>query len=105
MPEDLAKKVLYEDAEQPRVDEALRLLVWQSKATYAPDGTHEASEVQADKTYVVCRKDKIILPENQYKWAAAAAAKIVELECGHSPFILEKETATLVEIISKAAGA
>ncbi|XXG94905.1 hypothetical protein Hte_001164 [Hypoxylon texense] len=103
--QDFARAHLYQDVEQQRADEALRLLVFQSAITYEPDALNEASEVRAAKTYVVCKKDKIVLPENQYKRAKAAGAQVVELDCGHSPFLLEKETASLVDIVMKAAGA
>ncbi|KAI1372670.1 alpha/beta-hydrolase [Hypoxylon crocopeplum] len=103
MPADLARAILYEDAEPQRQDEALRLLVWQSEATCDLDGIYAASEVRAAKTYVVCKNDKIVKPENQYQRAKAAGATIVELECGHSPFLLEEETKVLIDVITKAA--
>lgn len=61
------------------------------------------SEVQAVKKYVVCTKDKIVAPEKQYQRAAAAGAEVAELDCGHSPFLLEKETGMLMDIIEGVA--
>ncbi|KAI1408734.1 Alpha/beta hydrolase fold-1 [Hypoxylon sp. FL1857] len=98
-----ARTLLYNDVEESRVKEALQLLVWQSETTYAPERLHVASEVRAKKTYVVCKNDKMVPPEKQYQRAAEAGATVVELDCGHSPFLLEKETALLVDIITKAA--
>lgn len=103
MSHEIAKAHLYQDVEQQRVEEALCKLVFQSAITYIPDALNEAAEVQVAKTYVVCKKDKIVLPENQYQRAKEAGARVVELECGHSPFLLEKETAALVDIVIQAA--
>ncbi|KAI1134978.1 Alpha/beta hydrolase fold-1 [Hypoxylon sp. FL0543] len=103
MPEPLAGALLYNDVEESRVQEALRLLVWQSETTFAPDRLHAQSEVRAAKIFVVCTRDKIVPPEKQYQRAADAGATVAELECGHSPFLRDRETAQLVDIILKAA--
>ncbi|KAI2619292.1 Alpha/Beta hydrolase protein [Hypoxylon sp. NC1633] len=101
--EDVARVVLYNDIEKSRQDEALRMLVWQSELCYVPAATYKASDIQATKTYVACKKDMIIPLERQYQRAKIAGATIQELDCGHSPFLLEKKTASLVEIIINTA--
>ncbi|KAI8959596.1 Alpha/beta hydrolase fold-1 [Daldinia sp. FL1419] len=105
LPHDLARALLYHDVEEPRVNEALRLLVWQSESASTPDGLCVVSDIPVPKTYVVCKNDKIVMPKDQYRFAEAAGATVVELECGHSPFLIEKETAALVDIITKTATA
>ncbi|KAI0141161.1 alpha/beta-hydrolase [Hypoxylon sp. NC0597] len=104
IPEGPARELLYNGIEEPRLREALQMLVWESESAYAPERLHAASDVRALKIYVVCTRDRIVPPEQQYQWAALAGATVVEFECGHSPFLLEKETALLVDIITKAAG-
>ncbi|KAI1780238.1 Alpha/beta hydrolase fold-1 [Hypoxylon cercidicola] len=101
---EFAKVHLFQDVEQQRAEEAIRQLVFQSAVACDPEALNSASEVRAAKTYVVCKKDQIVSPEDQYKRAKAAGAQVIELECGHSPFLLEKETAVLVDIVIKAAG-
>ncbi|KAI1088812.1 alpha/beta-hydrolase [Rostrohypoxylon terebratum] len=102
-PEDLALMLLYDDIEESRQKGALQMLHLQSEATCDPDRPQTASDVRAPKTYVVCTKDKIVPPEKQYQRAAAAGATIVELDCGHSPFLLDKETEVLLDVITKVA--
>ena len=41
---------------------------------------------EKDSTYIVCREDEAIPPELQYAMAKKAD-KIIEWECGHSPFL------------------
>ena len=89
--------------DQARLDEALQMLVYQSEASMDPEPTNTATDIQALKKYVVCTKDKIAPPKKQYEWAAAADAEVAELDCGHSPFLLEKETGMLVDIIEGVA--
>ncbi|KAI1445342.1 alpha/beta-hydrolase [Annulohypoxylon stygium] len=103
IPEDLALMLLYDDVEESRQKSALQMLHLQSEATYDPDRSQTASDVRALKIYVVCTKDKIVPPEKQYQRVAAAGATAVELDCGHSPFLLDKETEVLVDVITKAA--
>ncbi|KAI0385983.1 alpha/beta-hydrolase [Hypomontagnella monticulosa] len=103
MPEGLARELLYDDVDQARLDEALQMLVYQSEASMDPEPTNTATDIQAVKKYVVCTKDKIAPPKKQYEWAAAADAEVAELDCGHSPFLLEKETGMLVDIIEGVA--
>lgn len=95
--------LLYDDVEESRQKSALQMLHLQSEATYDPDRSQTASDVRALKIYVVCTKDKIVPPEKQYQRVAAAGATAVELDCGHSPFLLDKETEVLVDVITKAA--
>ncbi|KAI1099153.1 alpha/beta-hydrolase [Jackrogersella minutella] len=103
MPDDLARMLMYHDVEDSRLNRALQMLVWQSETTYDTDKLHTAAEIRAPKTYVVCKQDQIVPPENQYKRAAAAGATLVEFDCAHSPFLLDKETGLLIDIITKAA--
>ncbi|KAI1760700.1 hypothetical protein GGR53DRAFT_65809 [Hypoxylon sp. FL1150] len=103
MSHDIARAHLYQDVEPKRAEEALYLFVFQSAITYIPEALIEASEVRAAKTYVVGKNDKIVLPEKQNRRAKEAGARIVELGCSHSPFLLEKETAALMNIVIHAA--
>ncbi|KAI0889654.1 alpha/beta-hydrolase [Annulohypoxylon maeteangense] len=102
VPEDLARMLFYDDIEESRQKQALQMVVWQSEKSSDTDRLTTASDVRAHKTYVVCKKDKIVPPEKQYQRAAAAGATIVELNCAHSPFLLDKETEVLLDVITKA---
>ncbi|KAI1456549.1 alpha/beta-hydrolase [Annulohypoxylon moriforme] len=102
VPEDLARMLFFDDVEESRQKKALQMIVWQSEKMYDNDQLHAASDVRAPKTYVVCKTDKIVPPEGQYQRAAAAGATLVELDCAHSPFLLDKETEILVDVIIKA---
>ncbi|OTB14253.1 hypothetical protein K445DRAFT_24033 [Daldinia sp. EC12] len=88
LPDDVAQALLYYDVAKSRVDEALRLVVWHSEAASTPNGLYAASQ-----------------PEEQYKRAEVAGATAVELECGHSPFLIDSEIAALVDIITKVVTA
>ncbi|KAI2614732.1 Alpha/beta hydrolase fold-1 [Hypoxylon fragiforme] len=103
LPADFARSILYNDVEEPWLDEALRLLVWQSLASCDPDNTYSASEIRVPKTYIVCTNDKIVELESQHKLAEIAGATVVELESGHSPFLVKKAIEPLVDIITKGS--
>ncbi|KAI1208931.1 Alpha/beta hydrolase fold-1 [Annulohypoxylon truncatum] len=103
VPEDLARMLFYDDVEESRQNKALQMLHWQSEMTYDPEESETVVEVRTPKTFVVCKKDKIVPPDKQYQRAAEIGATLVELDCAHSPFLLDKETEVLLDVITKAA--
>ncbi|KAI1383533.1 Alpha/Beta hydrolase protein [Hypoxylon trugodes] len=103
VPDELARVLFYGGIDEQRIQDALKALVWQSENTYGPAGLNTPAEVKAPKTYVVCKKDGIVKPESQYERAKAAGAEVVELDCCHSPFLLDQERSVLVDVINKAA--
>ncbi|KAI2472426.1 alpha/beta-hydrolase [Annulohypoxylon bovei var. microspora] len=103
VPEEMARMFFYDDVEESRQKHALQMIVWQSESSYdTTERSIAASDIRAPKTYVVCKKDKIVPPEKQYERAAAAGATVVELDCAHSPFLHDKETEVLLDVITKA---
>lgn len=51
----------------------------------------------------MCTNDKIVELESQHKLAEIAGATVVELESGHSPFLVKKAIEPLVDIITKGS--
>lgn len=64
---------------------------------------HGTSEIAVPKIYFAAKNDLVVPYEGQKAMAQAASAQIIELECGHSPFLKETETALIVDVIEKAA--
>ncbi|KAI1847713.1 hypothetical protein JX266_006208 [Neoarthrinium moseri] len=62
-----------------------------------------ATEVKAPKIYVVCTNDKCIPALGQQAMANAMGARVIELTCGHSPFLKEAESKELVRLIMDLA--
>jgi len=102
---DKAQGIFYHDANPHDAEMAMASTVKQSAASFETKCTHSAAEVKASKTYIACRQDEALPIQGQIQLARAAYAKVVELECGHSPFLKTEESARVIDIIIDAATA
>jgi pimeloyl-ACP methyl ester carboxylesterase len=75
----------------------------QSLRSFGDVCKHSAADIAVPKTYVATTQDLIVPYAGQLQLAQAAGAKVVELDCGHSPFLTAHGTAVLVEAIQSAA--
>ncbi|KJR86843.1 uncharacterized protein SPSK_02707 [Sporothrix schenckii 1099-18] len=95
-----ARHALYQDIDIEVADEALASTVKQSTASFKQKCSHAAGTIMAHKTYVACQQDAAVPYEGQVFMAEAAGANVVALDCGHSPFLKDEESAKLVAIIA-----
>ncbi|KAK2606221.1 hypothetical protein QQS21_003392 [Conoideocrella luteorostrata] len=98
-----AKDLLYNDIDKAVAQMAMDIMVPQSLVSNISVCAHGTSEIVVPKTYVAARNDLVLPYEGQRAMAQAAGAKMVELECGHSPFLKDKETLLLLDVIEKSA--
>ncbi|KAJ1330814.1 alpha/beta fold hydrolase [Microdochium nivale] len=61
-----------------------------------------AADIAVPKTYIVCTLDEAINPELQRGMARSCGASIVEIDAGHSPFIVPRHVEKIVEVITAA---
>lgn len=68
--------------------------------------THGAAQLPSPgKTYIVCSRDECIFPEMQREMAAAIDAdKVVEIDAGHSAFLVDAHVERIVREIESVAG-
>ena len=71
----------------------------QSTVTFGGLNEYSYADAKVLKTYVICEEDKAVHPEIQEGMARMSGSEVVRLQCGHSPFLKEKETEVLVDII------
>lgn len=68
--------------------------------------THGAAQLPASgKTYIVCSRDECIAPKMQREMAAAIDAdKVVEIDAGHSAFLVDAHVERIVREVENVAG-
>ncbi|KAH7024441.1 Alpha/beta hydrolase fold-1 [Microdochium trichocladiopsis] len=76
----------------------------QSTPSFSTGITFGAADIAVPKTYVLCTRDSAILAKWQRVMAEGASARILEIDAGHSPFLVENHVKKLVEVIGVAAG-
>jgi hypothetical protein len=81
----------------------MQALVVQSRLSLDLSAQLTGPVLEIPKQYIVCTDDRAISVEGQRLFASAVGAKSIELPCGHSPFLKEKETNQIVGIIAAAA--
>tara|TARA_B100000965_G_scaffold26107_1_gene19531 strand:+ start:3177 stop:3836 length:660 start_codon:yes stop_codon:yes gene_type:complete len=93
----------YADVE-PNLAEASKELLRPFPIAAGSKGIGEAWR-EKHSTYIVCREDEAIPPDLQYAMAKKAD-KVVEWECGHSPFLSKPELVTdfLLDLASSTGG-
>tara|TARA_B100001113_G_scaffold345335_1_gene334810 strand:- start:259 stop:918 length:660 start_codon:yes stop_codon:yes gene_type:complete len=93
----------YADVE-PNLAEASKELLRPFPIAAGSKGIGEAWR-EKHSTYIVCREDEAIPPDLQYAMAKKAD-KVVEWECGHSPFLSKPELVTdfLLHLASSTGG-
>ena len=93
----------YADVE-PNLAEASKDLLRPFPIAAGSKGIGEAWR-EKHSTYIVCREDEAIPPDLQYAMAKKAD-KVVEWECGHSPFLSKPELVTdfLLHLASSTGG-
>ncbi|KAF3349299.1 DNA polymerase epsilon subunit B [Verticillium dahliae VDG2] len=89
----------YNDIEDGFRDGAVALLSEQSKRPFTDVVDFLASDLEIPKIYVVCKNDNAVPFAFQQFMAQASGAEIVELDCGHSPFLREEERRQIVDLI------
>ncbi|KAJ1324117.1 alpha/beta fold hydrolase [Microdochium nivale] len=62
-----------------------------------------AADIAVPKIYIVCTLDEAIKPELQRGMARSCGASMVEIDAGHSPFIVPRHVEKMVEVITAAA--
>ncbi|KAH7029636.1 Alpha/beta hydrolase fold-1 [Microdochium trichocladiopsis] len=80
------------------------LLSGQSLLTFTGETTVDVRELTMRKTYVVCTCDELLLPAAQHEMAEHIDARIVEIDAGHSPFLVTRHVQRIVEEVAMAAG-
>ncbi|KAB5582801.1 Alpha/beta hydrolase fold-1 [Coniochaeta sp. 2T2.1] len=99
-----APEVFFHDVECSIRKEATALLAGQSRAPFEKELTYTIQEIQIPKTYVLTKLDRAIPPSVQQLAIDVGGCKVVEMECGHSPFLKDTERAVLVQLVVVAAG-
>ncbi|KXJ87300.1 Alpha/beta hydrolase fold-1 [Microdochium bolleyi] len=84
---------------------AVRFLGDHSAVAFLTPAALGAAELRVPKTYIVCTRDDCISPSKQRLMAEGCGegTKIVELDAGHSPFVVDRHVERLVEEIEAAA--
>lgn len=98
-----ARDLLYSGIDKSLAQMAMDITVPQSLISNISPCAHGTSEIVAPKIYLAAQNDLIVPYEGQKAMAHAAGAEIVELECGHSPFMKERETSMILDVIEKVA--
>ncbi|KAM0273609.1 hypothetical protein ACHAQH_008203 [Verticillium albo-atrum] len=98
-----AAETFYNDVDDSLRVKASALLAEQSKQPFIDVIDFLAADLKILKTYVVCKKDKAVPLELQQYMANASGAQIVELNCGHSPFLIDEERGEIVKLVVGAS--
>ncbi len=93
------QELFFADCDDGTFAEALTRATPQSQAAFGQPVRRVAWR-EIPSTYVVCAEDRAI-PAAGQRAHAAKATRIVELACGHHPFLSQPET--LAQIIADAA--
>jgi pimeloyl-ACP methyl ester carboxylesterase len=99
-----AADAFYNDLEESVKVEAAAALCDQSRRPFEEAIRYTMQDVMVPKTYVICKDDHVVPVQTQRLAALTGRARKMELDCGHSPFLKERELDVLVDVISKAAG-
>ena len=100
---------LYPDPAQKAAGEAkaetlLALCGGQSLVAFAEPMDHDAADVAAPKTYFICLRDEVFpLPAQREMASLCGAQRVVELDAGHSPYLVGHHVETIMREISTAA--
>ncbi|KXJ88429.1 Alpha/beta hydrolase fold-1 [Microdochium bolleyi] len=93
-----------EAAAQAKSDALIALCGGHSIAAFGEPTVHAAAEVAAPKTYFVCVRDEALVPATQREMAKSCGAeRVVELDAGHSPFLVGRHVKTIVQELATAA--
>ena len=91
------------DEEQKKL--AVAALAGHSHEAYRVPMTFSMQEVKTPKTFVICKNDKVFSVEMQNIFVnASQSQKVVEVETGHSPFLVKEGLDALVKTIVEAPG-
>lgn len=82
----MAADVFYGDVPTADAMAAVAALVPSTARTFQEPSGYPAFR-QRPSTYVACRKDGAITPDNQQRMAQRAGSSLVELNSSHSPFL------------------
>ncbi|KAF5009092.1 hypothetical protein FDECE_4644 [Fusarium decemcellulare] len=100
---DKAIDALYSDIEQSAKDEAAAYVCHQGRGPFEIVVECTPADLDIPKTYVVCANDKIFPKELQLFVADKWGAKILEIESGHSPWMIESHRKWLVDLVAQEA--
>lgn len=81
----------------------MKIVCDQSRRPFETPVQYTAKELKIPKTYIVCTDDRAIPPVVQRMMSQVSGTAEVEIHCGHSPFLKDKETDQLVRIVLTAA--
>jgi deoxyxylulose-5-phosphate synthase len=90
---------MYQDVDPLMASIAAGALVKQSAATFTGISEYSTFDAKIPQIYVICENDRSVHPEIQEGMAELSRSKVVRLPCGHTPFLKEKETEALLDII------
>jgi pimeloyl-ACP methyl ester carboxylesterase len=96
-----ARTIFYNDVDEDLTNLLLPSLVKVSFAAKKTALKHAASEIVVPKLYIAATLDKAIPHAAQMAWAQASGARIVELECGHSPFAIREQIPVVTKLIGE----
>ncbi|KXJ85313.1 Alpha/beta hydrolase fold-1 [Microdochium bolleyi] len=78
------------------------LLGGHSGLAFAAEVTVGASELAVPKTYLVCTRDDCVPAEFQREVAEGMGARVIDIDAGHSPFLVESHVERMVREIGTA---
>jgi hypothetical protein len=103
MVDEKAGDIMHEGVDKEMARMCMDITVPQSLRSFQDPCSHGTAEVQAPKTYITTQQDGIVPYEGQMAMASAASARVISLTCGHSPFLLKRETNQLLETLLEVA--
>ncbi|KAH7268633.1 hypothetical protein MRS44_011095 [Fusarium solani] len=100
---DIAPDAFYFDVEKSIRDEAMAHVCHQSRGPFEVPVVCTPKDLDIPKTYVVCLNDKIFLKDIQAYAADNWGAKALEIESGHSPWLIDSHREWLVNLVGEEA--
>lgn len=76
---------------------------WQSFAAFCDPVSNAGSDINAEKTYIVCELDGSIPVFGQVAFADACGARKVTIKTGHAPFLDAEYAAQILDVIRSYA--
>jgi len=92
--------VFFNGVPTAEAEEGAKLALSSSIASFYTPMQHDPAELGIPRKYIACEEDRCVPFEHQLKMAASKDFEVVRrFKCGHSPFMLDRETAEIVDLI------